>query len=143
MTTLFVEIVTPEVALWSGDATALIARSSEGNFTILPQHTATVGDIVPGIVRVETNEGELSFLVHGGYFQVDHGDVDGQTRATVLAGVAERTTDIDLNRAQIAKDAAEAEIAGATKGENVEASTLAYAQAALARAELRLNTAAK
>jgi len=63
--TLLVEIVTPEAPLWSGEALALIARSSDGDFTILPEHTATVGDLVPGVLRVQTTEGELSFCVHG------------------------------------------------------------------------------
>jgi len=57
MATLRVEIVSPEVALWAGEATALIARSSEGFFTILPEHTDTIGDLVPGLVRVDTLEG--------------------------------------------------------------------------------------
>ena len=43
MATLKVEIVSPEAALWTGDATSLTARSSDGDFTILPQHTSTVG----------------------------------------------------------------------------------------------------
>ena len=43
MATLQVEIVTPEVALWAGEATALIARSSEGDFTIMSQHTPPFG----------------------------------------------------------------------------------------------------
>lgn len=85
---LFVEIVSPESALWSGEATALMARSSAGEFTILAQHTPTVGDITPGAVRVSTAEGEKIFAVAGGYFQVGpHGEREG-TRATVLAGVA-------------------------------------------------------
>ena len=41
MATLQVEIVSPEVALWTGEATAFIARSSEGFFTVLPEHTDT------------------------------------------------------------------------------------------------------
>jgi len=36
MATLKVEVVTPEVPLWVGEATALIARTSEGWFTVLP-----------------------------------------------------------------------------------------------------------
>ena len=46
MATLKVEIVTPEAALWVGQAKALVARSADGEFMILPQHTATVGDVV-------------------------------------------------------------------------------------------------
>jgi len=115
MTTLLVEIVTPEVALWSGTASSLMARSSVGDFTILPQHTSTVGDLVSGIVRVDTDEGELSFCVHGGYFQVTPDGAEGVTRATVLAGIAERTSDIDVTRAHAAKDAAQEDQFGATR----------------------------
>ena len=137
-----VEIVTPETALWRGEANALIARSSDGDFTILPQHTETVGDIVAGVVRVQTNEGELAFAVHGGYFQVGPGDVEGETRATVLAGVAERTTDIDVPRAQAAKERLEAELAAMTKGDAEDHASFYIAQSSLERAELRLRAAA-
>jgi F-type H+-transporting ATPase subunit epsilon len=142
MATLFVEIVTPEAALWAGEALALIARSSDGDFTILPQHTSTVGDIVPGIVRVQTNDGELSFCVHGGYFQVGPDDAPEVTRATVLAGIAEKTTEIDVARAETAKDAAEAQLAGAARGESIDPVTQRLAEESLARAQLRLSVSA-
>ncbi|MDE3064998.1 MAG: ATP synthase F1 subunit epsilon [Acidobacteriota bacterium] len=140
MATLRVEIVTPESALWAGDARALMARSSDGEFTVLAQHTATVGDVVPGVVRVETDEGELSFAVHGGYFQVA-GEGEGVTRATVLAGVAERTADIDLARAQRAKERAEEALAAEARGEVEDHAAHLWAPGALARAELRLRAA--
>ena len=140
MATLKVEIVTPEAALWAGEATALIARSSDGDFTILPQHTETVGDVVPGVVRVTTTEGELAFAVHGGYFQVGP-DEDGDTLATVLAGIAERTTDIDVARAQASKERAEADIARDSRSDEQDASSQSLALAALERAELRLRAA--
>jgi len=138
--TLKVEIVTPESTLWAGEASALIARSSDGDFTILPQHTETVGDIVPGVVRVETTEGELAFAVHGGYFQVGP-DEDGNTLATVLAGIAERTSEIDVARAQASKDQAEADIARDSRSDEQDASSQPLAVAALERAELRLRAA--
>jgi F-type H+-transporting ATPase subunit epsilon len=134
---LKVEIVTPEAPLWTGEATALLARSSEGQFTILPQHTPTVGDLVPGLVRVATSSGELGFCVHGGYFQVGPDDEAGVTRATVLAGVAERVGDIDVARAQAAKDAAEAQLSG-----DLDDATRASCEGSLARAQLRLRLAA-
>jgi hypothetical protein len=43
---------------------------------------------VAGVVRVATSEGELSFEIEGGYFQVGPEGTEGVTRATVLAGVA-------------------------------------------------------
>jgi F-type H+-transporting ATPase subunit epsilon len=142
MATMNVEILTPEAALWTGTATALMARSSEGEFTVLPEHTATVGDVVPYVVRVQTtDEGEIAFAVHSGFFQVGKGLEPDTTLATVLASVAERTTEIDVPRAQAAKEAAEARLASATKGEDETEELLAYA--ALQRAELRLSAASK
>ncbi len=140
MASLTVEIVTPEAALWTGDATALMARSSEGQFTILPQHTATVGDLTPGVVRVATSSGELAFCVHGGFFQVGPGDEPGVTRATVLAGVAERVNEIDVARAQIAKESAEAQLAA---NADLDEGTRTRLLAMLARAELRLRVASR
>ena len=137
MATMFVEIVSPEAALWSGEATALMARSSEGEFTIIPQHTLTVGDLVPGLVRVTSAEGTESFVVHGGYFNVGT-DADGQTRVSVLASVAEDIKSLDVARAQSAKERAESVLAA---GDRVDPATVSISKAALQRAELRLNFA--
>ncbi len=142
MTTLKVEILSPDAALWSGTATALIARSSEGDFTVLAGHTATVGDVTSTVVRVQTSdEGEIAFAVHTGFFQVGKDLEPDTTLATVLASVAERTTEIDVARAQRAKDAAETRLAEATKAEDGREEILA--QAAIDRADLRLSAAAK
>lgn len=143
MTTLKVEIVTPESALWVGEAKSLTARSSDGGFTILSQHTETVGDIIAGIVRVETDDGDVSFAVHGGYFQVGKGEGDGVTLVTVLAGVAERSTDIDVPRALAAKESAEAALAAPTSGDPGDSPSHLWAHSALERAELRLLAAGK
>jgi F-type H+-transporting ATPase subunit epsilon len=140
VTTLKVEIVTPEAPLWVGEATALIARSTEGWFTVLPGHMDMVGDVVASVVRVDTTEGEISIAVHGGFFQVGPGDGEGETLATVLAGIAEKVSEIDVARAQAAKEAAEAEIAADTRNEQETAASL-MAKAALERAELRLSAA--
>ena len=143
MATLKVEIVTPESPLWVGDATSFTARSSEGSFTILPQHTSTVGDLISGVVRVQTNEGELAFAVHGGFFQVGPDDIEGVTLTTVLAGVAEAVSDIDTARAERAKEAAETALAAFTRTDQLDDAATLVARAALDRAELRLACAAR
>jgi F-type H+-transporting ATPase subunit epsilon len=138
--TLKVEIVTPESPLWVGEATALVARSSEGWFTVLPGHMDMVGDVVPSVVRVGSTEGEIAIAVHGGFFQVGPGEAEGETLATILAGIAEKVSEIDVARAQAAKETAEAEIAADSRNEQETAGT-AMAKAALERAELRLSAA--
>jgi len=138
--TLKVEIVTPEAPLWVGEATALVARSSEGWFTVLPEHMDMVGNVVPSVVRVGTTEGEIAIAVHGGFFQVGPGEEEGETLATVLAGIAEKVDEIDVARAQAAKESAEAEIATDIRNDH-ETATRVMAKAALDRAELRLSAA--
>jgi F-type H+-transporting ATPase subunit epsilon len=138
--TLKVEIVTPEAPLWVGEATALVARSSEGWFTVLPEHMDMVGDVVPSVVRVGTAEGEIAIAVHGGFFQVGPGEGEDETLATVLAGIAEKVNEIDVARAQAAKEAAESEIAADSRNENDTAAS-SMAKASLERAELRLSAA--
>ena len=140
MATLKVEIVTPEAPLWVGEATSLVARSSEGWFTVLPEHMDMVGDVVASVVRVGTPDGELAVAVHGGFFQVGPGEEEGETLATVLAGIAEKVEEIDVARAQAAKESAEASIAADVRNEHDSASSVT-ARAALERAELRLSAA--
>ena len=162
-----VEVVTPERALLAGPATAVMLRTSTGEMTVLDGHTALVGDVVPGLVRVEQPDGTLLRLaVHGGFIQVDTrpGAADGlieggeggplagmTTRVTMLAGVAERAEDIDVPRAERAQEEATQRVAElqagrggqvAEEGESGD-SDLQQAEAALARAELRLSVAAE
>ena len=157
-----VEIVTPEQSLFAGGATSIVLATSEGALTVLDGHTPLVGDVVQGEVKVEQPEGTLLRLaVHGGFLQVDtspgaaEGLAEGDgplpglsTRVTVLAGVAELASEIDVPRAEQARERAAQRVSelGAGRGpvsedvgEDVE---LADAEGALARAELRLAVAA-
>ena len=160
-----VEVVTPEKALLAGAATAVILRTSTGEMTVLNGHTALVGDVVPGQVRVERGEGDVQRLaVHGGFIQVDTspgaaddliedptgGPLAGMsTRVTLLAGVAELAEDIDVPRAEAAKEAATQRIAelkasGRAPSDDEDRGDveLQQAETALARAELRMSVAA-
>jgi len=150
--TLGAELVTPESALFAGEAVAVVCRTSEGDLTVLAGHTQLVGDLVPGVVRIELAEGStLSFCVHGGFLQVDTSlgaavgliegaaPADRTTRVTLLAGVAEPVSAIDVARAQASRDAAAAVLASLAAREDEEARLdREQAQRSLARAELRL-----
>jgi F-type H+-transporting ATPase subunit epsilon len=159
-----VAVVTPEESLYAGGATAIVLATSEGALTVLDGHTPLVGDVVPCQLRVEQPEGPtLRLALHGGFVQVDtspgaaEGLAEGDgplpglsTRVTVLAGIAELSTEIDVPRAEQAKEVAAQRVAelssgrGASDLEDWEAPDLALAEAegALARAELRLEVAA-
>jgi F-type H+-transporting ATPase subunit epsilon len=146
------ELVTPEAPLFAGEATAVITRTSEGDLTILDGHTPLVGDVVAGIVRIERPDGSTeAFVVHGGFLQVETAvgaatglvegvsDSERSTRATLLAGVAEAVSAIDVARAQAARDAATAALAGLASRDDEEGRMeREQAERALTRAILRL-----
>jgi F-type H+-transporting ATPase subunit epsilon len=158
------QLVTPEQVLVNGVATEVILRTGEGDITFLAGSAPLVGTVEPGVVRVVDADGGVERIaVHGGFVQVEqHVDTADQagslptdgpsatsgTQVTVLAGIAERAGEIDVDRARAAHDAAQALVAelagagsraGAATGEGEEVDPdLVEAQAALLRAEVRL-----
>ena len=125
-----VELVSPERILYSGEAEMVVCRTSDGEIAFLPGHVPFVGALGIAKVRILLPEkGEVAAAVHGGFVEVSHDTV------TILSDVAELPDQIDVVRAETAKERAAHEVA--SEPENEEA------QAALARAELRLEVAAE
>ena len=126
--------------------------------TFLAGHTPLVGTIKPGVVRVvRPEEDEERVASHGGFVQVetrprpadDGSSPAGGTRVTLLFGVAELAEEIDVARAEAARQAAEArlsELGGpGGHGSGVPGRTarrpdpeVAEAEATLLRAQVRL-----
>lgn len=159
------EVVTPEQSIVAGGATAVVMATSEGALTVLDGHTPLIGDVVPCLVKVEQADGtSVRLAVHGGFVQVDtspgaaaglaegDGPLPGlSTRVTVLAGIAELAEEIDVPRAEAAREAATQRInelgsgrggaSDAVEGAETADLQLVEAEFALARAELRLSVA--
>ena len=93
---LHVELVAVDRNVYSGEATMVIARTTEGEIGILPGHAPLLGELAPGGVVTISEEGggEVVAAVHGGFLSVTDQGV------TVLAEVAELASDIDTSRAQ-------------------------------------------
>jgi F-type H+-transporting ATPase subunit epsilon len=104
MATMQVELVSIEAAIWSGEATAVYGRTTEGELGILPGHMPLLGALAPGYpVRIEQESGEdLHVAVHGGFLFV-HKD----NAVSVLAEQAELAEDIDAAAAREALNNAE------------------------------------
>ena len=102
MATLHVELVAVERLLWSGEATMVIARTTEGELGILPRHAPLLGQLADGgVVRIKQESGdELVVAVHGGFLSVTDEGV------SILAELAELADEIDVQRAQVALDRA-------------------------------------
>ena len=125
-----VAIVDPEREFWAGEAYFLVARTEDGEIGILPQHAPFLGVLRHARLMVEVDPGgeRVEFAVHGGFLMVK------DNKVSVLARVAELSTEIDVARAERAKAKAEE----ALRANEEDAS----AKQALLRAETRLNTAA-
>jgi F-type H+-transporting ATPase subunit epsilon len=147
-----INLVTPERILLDGMASEVILRTGEGDVTFLAGHTPLVGTVRPGVVRVVRPEGDdVRIAVHGGFTQVEQNvGADGEegttgSRVTLLVGVAELAEEIDVDRARVALEAAEARVAelggtaNRTPAEGEEADPeLVEAEAAVLRAQVRL-----
>ena len=138
-------LVTPERVVVEEPVTAVMLRTDAGEATYLAGHTPLIGSVVPGLVRFEFDDGTVERVaVHGGFVHVK---ADG---VTVLAPVAERARDIDVERARQALEAAEQSVADAagrtgagTDSDFAAAGELVEAQAAVRRAQVRLEVASE
>jgi F-type H+-transporting ATPase subunit epsilon len=126
------EIITAERVVYSEDVEIVVAPGIEGELGVLPHHAALMTMIQPGELRVRRDNVEESMFVSGGFLEV-RGD-----KVVVLANVAERADEIDINRAEAAKRRAEERIAQPA----VEIDH-ARAEAALRRSMMRLKVAEK
>jgi F-type H+-transporting ATPase subunit epsilon len=102
---LHVELVSVEREIWSGDATQVTARTTEGDIGVLPGHAPLLGQLADGgIITIYQAGGEpVRAAVHGGFLSVTDEGV------TVLAEVAELAQDIDTSRAQASLERARSE----------------------------------
>ena len=103
MATLHVELVAVERMIWSGEASMVVARTTEGELGVLPGHAPLLGQLAEGgIVTVRTVEGEdMVVAAHGGFLSVTDRGV------SILAETAEISSEIDVERAREALRRAE------------------------------------
>lgn len=88
-----VDLVSAEQRLFRGEASAVFARSVEGEIGILPGHVPVLLELAPAPLAVQTEGGREVFAVHGGFLEY-RGD-----RLTVLADGADRPSEIDASAA--------------------------------------------
>ena len=101
MAKLTIELVTPERhVLAEEDVDVVIAPGIEGELAVLPQHAPLVTELRPGAIVLRRGGEEEILAVSGGFMEV-LGDT-----VTVLADTSERSEDINLERAQEARDRA-------------------------------------
>jgi F-type H+-transporting ATPase subunit epsilon len=81
------DIASPEAIVWSGEATMLVTRTTEGEIGILADHEPTMAALATGSSEIHVADGrKITLAIHGGFLQVFQNEV---TLLTDRAEIAE------------------------------------------------------
>ena len=120
--TLHVALVVPDRELWSGDATMVIAKTTEGDIGVLTGHSPVFGVLAEGsLVEIVNDDTRVQAAVSGGFLSV------ADDKVSVLAAQAQLSGEVNADEAQRELDTALAE-AGSGAEEPADAK---YARALL------------
>lgn len=123
------EIVSQDRLVWEGDADIVIVPGEAGDMGILPNHAPLLSTLRYGILTVRYQGREEVFAIAGGVIEVQPEII------TVLADAAESVAEIDVARAQEARERAEKML---EEGPPPDSDQYLRMEAALRRSELRL-----
>ena len=124
------EIRTPQQLIYEGDVSSVRAPGELGSFEILPGHIPFLTVLETGEIRIRETDTPQSLAISGGVFEVL------RTGVTVLSDTAEWAHEIDVERADAARQRAYEHLASGDSEINRE-----RAEAALARANNRIKIA--
>ena len=129
--TIQLEIVTPERQVVDAAAEEVTIPGKSGYLGVLPGHAPLITELAVGQISYKTAGQTKRLAVAWGFAEVL------PEKVTILAETAEKSEEIDIARAEAAKQRAEAGLSKAGLEGNPEA------QAALDRAKTRLEVAGK
>ena len=129
--TIQLEIVTPERKVVDAAAEEVTIPGKSGYLGVLPGHAPLITELAVGQISYKTAGQTKRLAVAWGFAEVL------PEKVTILAETAEKSEEIDIARAEAAKQRAEAALSKAGVEGNPEA------QAALDRAKTRLEAAGK
>ena len=124
------EIVSQDRMIFEGDADIVVLPGTAGEMGILPNHAPLLSTLGFGVIKVRYQGEEEVFTVAGGVVEVQPDIV------TVLADRAETVREIDVARAEAARERAEKFLA---EGLPPDTDTYLRMEAALRRSQLRLD----
>jgi F-type H+-transporting ATPase subunit epsilon len=132
VSTLLLEIVTPERKVYAQNVEMVVVKGVLGELGILPNHIPMVTPLKIAPVRAKRDGKEDIIAVHGGFMEVR------KDKVVILAESAELPEDIDVERAEAARRRAEERLRAKQEGVDFQ-----RAQVALQKALVRLQTAKK
>ncbi|MGN1205066.1 MAG: ATP synthase F1 subunit epsilon [Lachnospiraceae bacterium] len=120
-------IITPDRVFYEGTVDMVEFNTTEGEIGVLPGHIPMTVIIKPGILKITEGEQVKEAALHSGFVEIL------PDKMTILAEIVEWPGEIDLERAQAAKQRAEERIRSHTPETD-----MARAETALLRAMARI-----
>ncbi|MGN1318380.1 MAG: ATP synthase F1 subunit epsilon [Lachnospirales bacterium] len=129
MAKLSLKIITPNRIMYDGEADMVIMRTKTGDVGILKGHQPMVTVLDYGVLTIQNSgEEDKKAAVFGGFAEVNSKGL------SVFTDVAEWSNEIDMARAEAAKERAEAKLRSGDSTLDISRASLA-----LRRALIRLN----
>lgn len=100
MTRLYLKVVTPDKLFFEGEVDMLVARTIEGDVGILLNHSPLVTILDIGRLVIKNGDERKVAACAGGYIDVRNNNI------TVVSDACEWEDEIDINRAERAKERA-------------------------------------
>lgn len=126
------EVLTPHRKFYEGDVEEIIVTITTGQIGILKGHIPMTAAVGTGTLKIKKDGQWREAFISGGFMEVKRDSV------TILSGAVEWPEEIDVARAQAAKERAEEKLRQKrSKQEHL------LAEAALKRALMRINIASK
>ena len=133
MAIIRLEVVTAERLVLSEDVDMVVAPGIDGELGILPNHAPLMTMLQAGELRAKSGGKEFDLVITGGFLEVR------PDRVIVLADAAERSDEIDIERAEAAKRRAEERLSQ----RDIDGLDAARAEAAIRRSMTRIKLAQK
>lgn len=124
------KIITPEKVLYQEMVDSVSFQTMDGEITVLPNHLPIISAIKPGELRIK-KEKEVE------YFSVTRGvaEVDGKS-IIILTDAAEKAEEIDMQRAEQARERAKELMSQKAVDEEGYADAVAHLERAISRAKI-------
>ena len=127
-----VEIITPDRIFYTGETDFLEFSTAAGDIGVYKNHIPTTTVLAPGIVSIHNGDEIKLAAVHAGFAEILNDKV------TLLAEIAEWPEEIDVSRAEAARDRAEGYLSN--RDESID---IKRAEFALRKALVRIDIAGR
>ncbi|MEZ5425967.1 MAG: F0F1 ATP synthase subunit epsilon [Pyrinomonadaceae bacterium] len=114
---LNLEIVTPEKKVLSETVESVTVPTISGEVGILTNHAPLISSLKPGILSYNKSGGTEKIVISGGFVEIS------ANKVSVLADIAEKADEIDIESARLEKSEAEKALAAWKDGSMEEFET--------------------